>query len=161
MADPYRLKNADVYSNILFVKNEHSELAHLARRCAQIDKYRPQTCCVLGNFYGLRSQHDKAVLYFQRALRLQPRYALVWTLIGACLHLLLFLLDKFVIISRPPPRSRIRRVAALETSNICVQPGYYSQPARPSCLVRPWTTLRVHQAGGSRAVLLQVRSFFY
>ncbi|VDL89651.1 unnamed protein product [Schistocephalus solidus] len=80
--DPYRLTDTDVYSNVLFVKGEHNELAYLARRCAEIDKYRPQTCCVLGNFYGLRGQHDKAVVYFQRALRLQPRYALVWTLIG-------------------------------------------------------------------------------
>ncbi|KAL7058557.1 hypothetical protein AAHC03_013746 [Spirometra sp. Aus1] len=80
--DPYRLSDTDVYSNVLFVKGEHNELAYLARRCAEIDKYRPQTCCVLGNFYGLRGQHDKAVVYFQRALRLQPRYALVWTLIG-------------------------------------------------------------------------------
>uniref|UniRef100_A0A5K3FKW2 TPR_REGION domain-containing protein n=1 Tax=Mesocestoides corti TaxID=53468 RepID=A0A5K3FKW2_MESCO len=80
--DPCRLTDTDIYSNILFVKAEHDELAYLARRCAEIDKYRPQTCCVLGNFYGLRSQHDKAVLYFQRALRLQPRYALVWILIG-------------------------------------------------------------------------------
>ncbi|VDN97566.1 unnamed protein product [Rodentolepis nana] len=80
--DPYRLTDADIYSNVLFVKADHEELAFLARRCSEIDKYRPETCCVLGNFYGLRGQHDKAVLYFQRALRLQPRYVLVWILLG-------------------------------------------------------------------------------
>ncbi|VDM30353.1 unnamed protein product [Hydatigera taeniaeformis] len=80
--DPYRLTDTDIFSNVLFVRGEHNELAYLARRCAEIDKYKPETCCVLGNFYGLRSQHDKAVLYFQRALRLQPRYALVWILLG-------------------------------------------------------------------------------
>ena len=70
------------------MRGEHDELAYLARRCAEIDKYRPETCCVLGNFYGLRSQHDKAVLYFQRALRLQPEYTLVWILLGIVLTFL-------------------------------------------------------------------------
>ena len=35
-----------------------------------------------GNFYSLRSQHAKAVLYFQRALRLNPNYLSAWTLMG-------------------------------------------------------------------------------
>lgn len=38
-----------------------------------IDKYRTETCCVIGNYYSLRSQHEKAVVYFQRALKLNPR----------------------------------------------------------------------------------------
>ncbi len=37
---------------------------------------------LLGNYYSLRSQHDKAVLYFQRALKLNPNYLSAWTLVG-------------------------------------------------------------------------------
>ena len=37
---------------------------------------------VLGNYYSLRSDHHKAVLYFQRALRLNPQYLAAWTLMG-------------------------------------------------------------------------------
>jgi anaphase-promoting complex subunit 8 len=35
-----------------------------------------------GNYYSLRSQHEKAVLYFQRALKLNPNYLAAWTLMG-------------------------------------------------------------------------------
>ena len=80
--DPYRLDNLDTYSNVLYVKEQRLELAHLAHHTVQIDKYRPETCCVIGNYYSLRSQHAKAVLYFQRALKLNPNYLSAWTLMG-------------------------------------------------------------------------------
>uniref|UniRef100_A0A1I8JFZ7 TPR_REGION domain-containing protein n=1 Tax=Macrostomum lignano TaxID=282301 RepID=A0A1I8JFZ7_9PLAT len=76
------LDGADVYSNILYVDNNHSLMADLAHQCVLVDKYRPETCCVVGNYYGLRGSHDKALSYFQRALRLRPDYALVWILVG-------------------------------------------------------------------------------
>ena len=71
--DPYRLDNLDTYSNLLYVKEQRVELAHLAHKTNMIDKYRTETCCVIGNYYSLRSQHEKAVVYFQRALKLNPR----------------------------------------------------------------------------------------
>ncbi len=37
--------------------------------------------CV-GNYYGLRGQHENAVVYFRRALRLNPNYLSAWTLMG-------------------------------------------------------------------------------
>jgi hypothetical protein len=44
----------DIYSNILYVKEEFAALSALAHRCAAADKYRPETCCVIGNYYSLR-----------------------------------------------------------------------------------------------------------
>ena len=35
-----------------------------------------------GNYYSLRSQHEKAILYFQRALKLNANYISAWTLMG-------------------------------------------------------------------------------
>ena len=70
--DPYRLDNLDTFSNLLYVKEQRVELAHLAHKTNMIDKYRTETCCVIGNYYSLRSQHEKAVVYFQRALKLNP-----------------------------------------------------------------------------------------
>ena len=35
-----------------------------------------------GNYYSLRSQHEKAVLYFQRSVKLNPLYLSAWTLMG-------------------------------------------------------------------------------
>ncbi len=48
----------------------------------QVDKYRAETCCVIGNYFSLRSFHEKAVTYFQRALKLNPNYLSAWTLMG-------------------------------------------------------------------------------
>ena len=80
--DPFRLDNLDIYSNLLYVKEQRVELAHLAHKSVDIDKYRTETCCVIGNYYSLRRQHGKAVQYFQRALKLNPNYLSAWTLMG-------------------------------------------------------------------------------
>ncbi|XP_064638455.1 cell division cycle protein 23 homolog [Lineus longissimus] len=80
--DPCRLEHMDTFSNLLYVKEMRLELAHLALHCCEVDKYRVETCCVIGNYYSLRSQHDKAVLYFQRALKLNAHYLSAWTLMG-------------------------------------------------------------------------------
>jgi anaphase-promoting complex subunit 8 len=80
--DPYRIEGMDIYSNILYVKEEFAALSALAHRCAAADKYRAETCCVVGNYYSLRGMHERAVQYFRRALRLNPHYLSAWTLMG-------------------------------------------------------------------------------
>ncbi|XP_055920521.1 cell division cycle protein 23 homolog [Eupeodes corollae] len=80
--DPYRLDNLDTYSNLLFVKELKTEMASLAHKALSISKYRPETCCVIGNYYSIRSDHQKAIMYFQRALKLNPQYLAAWTLMG-------------------------------------------------------------------------------
>ncbi|KAK2155810.1 hypothetical protein LSH36_230g00037 [Paralvinella palmiformis] len=80
--DPYRLENMDIYSNLLYIKNMRVELACLAHHCCDIDNYKTETCCIIGNYYSLRGQHEKGVLYFQRALKLNPNYLSAWTLMG-------------------------------------------------------------------------------
>ncbi|CAM6019838.1 unnamed protein product [Sphagnum balticum] len=81
-SDPYRLEGMDTYSNILYVKECFAALSHLAHKSVLTDKYRPETCCIIGNYYSLKAQHEKAVLYFKRALRLNRRYLSAWTLMG-------------------------------------------------------------------------------
>ncbi|XP_014216775.1 cell division cycle protein 23 homolog isoform X2 [Copidosoma floridanum] len=80
--DPYCLDNMDTYSNLLYVKELKNELAYLAHRTTEIDKYRVETCCIVGNYYSLRADHQKAIMYFQRALKLNPQYISAWTLLG-------------------------------------------------------------------------------
>ncbi|XP_060518320.1 cell division cycle protein 23 homolog isoform X2 [Cylas formicarius] len=80
--DPYRLDNLDTYSNLLYVLEMKNDLANLAYKVVGIDKYRVETCCVIGNYYSLRSDHAKAVLYFRRALKLNPQFLSAWTLMG-------------------------------------------------------------------------------
>ncbi|XP_058798660.1 cell division cycle protein 23 homolog isoform X2 [Phymastichus coffea] len=80
--DPYCLDNMDTYSNLLYVKELKNELAHLAHQATEIDKYRLETCCIVGNYYSLRADHHKAIMYFHRALKLNPQYVSAWTLLG-------------------------------------------------------------------------------
>ncbi|PRP73557.1 phosphoenolpyruvate carboxykinase [Planoprotostelium fungivorum] len=80
--DPHRLEGLDVYSNILYVKENKARLSFLAHRACETDKYRAETCCIIGNYYSIKSDHEKAVLYFERALKLNRNYLAAWTLMG-------------------------------------------------------------------------------
>ncbi|EGG23458.1 anaphase promoting complex subunit 8 [Cavenderia fasciculata] len=80
--EPHRLENIDIYSNILYVRDKKASLSMLAHRAMETEKYCPETCCIVGNYYSLKSEHDKAIVYFQRALRLNENYLEAWTLIG-------------------------------------------------------------------------------
>lgn len=79
---PYRLDALDHYSNILYVMTDRPKLAFLAHLATSVDKFRPETCCVVGNYYSLCSQHEKAVMYFRRALTLDRSFLSAWTLMG-------------------------------------------------------------------------------
>lgn len=81
-ADPHRLDSLDDYSNILFVMGARPKLAFLAQVATATDKFRPETCCVVGNYYSLKSEHEKAVMYFRRALTLDRNFLSAWTLMG-------------------------------------------------------------------------------
>ena len=58
------------------------KLAFLAQIATATDKFRPETCCVVGNYYSLKSEHEKAVMYFRRALTLDRSFLSAWTLMG-------------------------------------------------------------------------------
>lgn len=79
---PHRLDALDHYSNILYVMQDRPKLAFIAHLCTAVDKFRPETCCVVGNYYSLCSQHEKAVMYFRRALTLDRSFLSAWTLMG-------------------------------------------------------------------------------
>lgn len=80
--DPHRLEDMDIYSNILYVQNQGMALSELAHTAMRVDKYRPETCCIVGNYYSLKNLRTKAITYFQRALKLNPTYTGAWTLMG-------------------------------------------------------------------------------
>ncbi|KAK4941569.1 Anaphase-promoting complex subunit 8 [Elasticomyces elasticus] len=82
IAHPHRLDGLDHYSNILYVMTDRPKLAFLAHLATSVDKFRPETCCVVGNYYSLCSQHEKAVMYFRRALTLDRNFLSAWTLMG-------------------------------------------------------------------------------
>jgi len=79
---PYRLDAMDIYSNILYVQEDTVGLSHLAHTAVQVDKYRAETCCIVGNYYSLKQQRAKAIQYFQRALKIDRTFTSAWTLMG-------------------------------------------------------------------------------
>ncbi|KUJ06645.1 TPR-like protein [Mollisia scopiformis] len=79
---PHRLDCLDHYSNILYVMNLRPKLSFLAHLCSTVDKFRPESCVVIGNYYSLLSSHEKAVQYFRRALTLDRSCLSAWTLMG-------------------------------------------------------------------------------
>ncbi|KAF9181942.1 Anaphase-promoting complex subunit 23 [Haplosporangium sp. Z 11] len=80
--NPHRLDNLDVFSNVLFVTDSRAKLSFLAHSSAATDNFRPETCCIIGNYYSMKGEHEKAVVYFKRALRFNRSYASAWTLLG-------------------------------------------------------------------------------
>lgn len=38
--------------------------------------------CFLGNLYSIKSDHSKSVLYFKKAVRMNPFHVTAWTLLG-------------------------------------------------------------------------------
>lgn len=81
-ADPHRLDDMDTYSNILYVMERRPKLAFLAQLASSTDKFRPETCCIIANYYSLKSEHEKAISYYQRALTLNRNCLSAWTLMG-------------------------------------------------------------------------------
>ncbi|KAF8743980.1 hypothetical protein AX14_013382 [Amanita brunnescens Koide BX004] len=80
--NPYRIDDIDVFSNILYVTDNRLKLSKLAHEFLALDKDRPEVCCLVGNHYSLRSEHEKAVKYFRRATQLDRTYLSAWTLMG-------------------------------------------------------------------------------
>ena len=79
---PHRLDGMDTYSNLLYITPSRPKLASLAALASNTDKFRPETNCILGNYYSLISEHEKAVLHFRRALTLDRNFQAAWTLMG-------------------------------------------------------------------------------
>ncbi|KAK0264752.1 Anaphase-promoting complex subunit 8 [Friedmanniomyces endolithicus] len=79
---PYRLDGMEIFSNLLYVLPNRPRLATLASIASDVDKFRPETNCILGNYYSLMSEHEKAVLHFRRALTLDRNFQAAWTLMG-------------------------------------------------------------------------------
>jgi tetratricopeptide (TPR) repeat protein len=64
----------------LYIKEAKSSLSFLAHAVFKNDKFRAESCCIVGNYYSLKGDHEKALVYFKRCLRLNPAYLAAWTL---------------------------------------------------------------------------------
>ncbi|KAI1277194.1 cell division cycle protein-like protein 23 [Xylaria sp. FL0933] len=76
------LEFLDHYSNVLYTLGSEVRLSFMAQVASSIEPYRPETCCVIGNYYSLSSRHQDAIIYFRRALILDRNFSSAWTLLG-------------------------------------------------------------------------------
>lgn len=81
-SDPFRIEHLDIYSNLLYIGEKKAQLSYLAHNVHNINKYCAETCCIIGNYYSIRENHEMAIVYFQRALKLNPKYHTAWLLLG-------------------------------------------------------------------------------
>ncbi len=80
--DPCCLDDLDTYSNILYVQDKQAKLSFLAHLSLSIDRFRSETCCIVANYYSLKAEHEKAIIYYRRALSLNRDCLSAWTLMG-------------------------------------------------------------------------------
>ena len=80
--DPYYIGGMDVLSNCFFVLERSTELSQLATHWLAANPNAVETNVIVGNYYSLKSQHEKASLYFKRATLVAPSNANAWLLLG-------------------------------------------------------------------------------
>lgn len=64
---PFRSKDMDVYSTVLWHLKDQVELSYLAQQLASFAAHAVETWCVFGNCWSLNKEHENATRCFQRA----------------------------------------------------------------------------------------------
>lgn len=111
------------------------QLAFVAQLATSTDKFRPETCCVVGNYYSLKSEHEKAVMYFRRALTLDRNFLSAWTLMGheyiemKNTHAAIESYRRAVDVNRKDYRAWYGLGQAYEVLDMCFYALYYYQRA--------------------------------
>ena len=80
--DPRYLDFLDHYSNVLYNLGSHDRLAFVAQLASSVDRHRPETCLVIGNYYSLLSRPEAAITSLRQALALDRSCSAAWTLLG-------------------------------------------------------------------------------
>lgn len=80
--EPYRLEGMEYYSSALWHLHKEVELSVLAKELMEFDQNAPETWCVAGNCYSLQKEHESAIKYLEKAIKLDPNFAYAYTLLG-------------------------------------------------------------------------------
>jgi anaphase-promoting complex subunit 3 len=80
--EPFRLKGLEILSTALWHLKSEKELCTLAQQVVEVDKFSPETWCVVGNCFSLQCEPDVAIKFFKRALQIDPTFAYAHTLSG-------------------------------------------------------------------------------
>eukprot|EP00924_Labyrinthula_sp_SR-Ha-C_P008044 maker-scaffold_11-snap-gene-1.50-mRNA-1 protein AED:0.01 eAED:0.01 QI:0/0/0.5/1/1/1/2/60/607 len=80
--DPTFLDGMDTFSDMLLVTNSKKDLGYLAHLALKADQFSPITSHIIGNFCSMTLNHEKAISYFGRALRLAPEKSSLYIMMG-------------------------------------------------------------------------------
>lgn len=80
--EPYRMEGMEYYSSALWHLHKEVELSILAKELMDFDQDAPETWCVAGNCYSLQKEHESAIKYLERAIKVDPNFAYAYTLLG-------------------------------------------------------------------------------
>lgn len=80
--DKFSITGMDVYSNCLYVNEQLTELSDLAHFWISTNPNACETNVICGNYFSLKSDHEKAVLFFKRATVIDPKNINAWLLLG-------------------------------------------------------------------------------
>ena len=80
--DKFSIAGMDVYSNCLYVNEQLSDLSDLAHFWISTNPNACETNVIAGNYFSLKSDHEKASLFFKRATVIDPKNTNAWLLLG-------------------------------------------------------------------------------
>lgn len=80
--EPFRLQGLETLSTALWHLKKDRQLSALSQQVVDIDKFAPETWCVVGNCFSLQKEPDTAIRYFKRALQIDPSFTYAHTLCG-------------------------------------------------------------------------------
>ena len=80
--EPYRLEGMEYYSSALWHLHKEVELSILAKELMEFDQDAPETWCVAGNCYSLQKEHESAIKYLEKAIKVDQNFAYAYTLLG-------------------------------------------------------------------------------
>lgn len=81
-SDPYRIEQMHFYSDSLYIRQNFTELASLAKWFFDSHKFNWETCCIVANYYSAKNIHEQAQEFLKRSIMLCPRNASLWVLLG-------------------------------------------------------------------------------
>ncbi|KAH9191441.1 hypothetical protein AeNC1_006591 [Aphanomyces euteiches] len=80
--EPHRLGGMSMYSTTLWHLKREVDLCYLAQQVTDFDKRSSEAWCAAGNCFSLQKEHDTALVFFQRAIQLDPTFTYAYTLAG-------------------------------------------------------------------------------
>lgn len=80
--EPYRVEGMEYYSSALWHLHKEVELSTLAKELMDFDEQSAETWCVAGNCYSLQKEHESAISYLEKAIKVDPNCAYAYTLLG-------------------------------------------------------------------------------